>query len=105
MEKSDEHLQTSPHSRTNVGIKRPLPLYDLFSDRFTSKMLLVLLLATVAAASESEETFASAVRDPNTQLVFVGTRHGNRNPGQFLKDVPWGKEGENELTTVSELQY
>jgi prostatic aicd phosphatase len=67
-------------------------------------MLLVLLLAAVAAASESEEKFVSAVRDPNAQLVIVGTRHGNRNPGQFLKDVTWGKEGENELTTFGKRQ-
>lgn len=68
-------------------------------------MLVVLLLAaaaTVVAAHESgEEKFVAVDRDPNTKLVFVGTRHGNRNPGQFVKGAgDWGKEGENELTTV-----
>uniref|UniRef100_A0A914VCX2 Uncharacterized protein n=1 Tax=Plectus sambesii TaxID=2011161 RepID=A0A914VCX2_9BILA len=69
-------------------------------------MLLVLLLATVVAAHEdSGEKFIPAERDPNTRLVFVGTRHGNRNPGQFLKDAGnWGKEGENELTTFGKRQ-
>jgi len=42
------------------------------------------------------------------ELVFVGFRHGDRNPGTFLKDDPnkgkWGLEGEAMLTNIGKQQ-
>ena len=73
---------------------------------FPAMMMLAVFLilhgSLVIADLEVSETRESVARDPNTKLVFVGTRHGNRNPAQFLKNITsWGKEGEMELTTVN----
>uniref|UniRef100_A0A8R1I2J3 Acid phosphatase n=1 Tax=Caenorhabditis japonica TaxID=281687 RepID=A0A8R1I2J3_CAEJA len=43
---------------------------------------------------------------PNTEFVIFGTRHGNRNPEQFLSgiDRDWGQEGLLELTSIGKRQ-
>jgi len=53
---------------------------------------------------------AVAVADKTLSLLFVQTRHGERNPGQFLKDDPnkgrWGQEGGSNLNTIGkQRQY
>ncbi|CAI2352016.1 unnamed protein product [Caenorhabditis sp. 36 PRJEB53466] len=42
----------------------------------------------------------------NTEFVIFGTRHGNRNPEQFLSgiDRTWGQEGALELTSIGKRQ-
>jgi len=44
----------------------------------------------------------------NVVLVLTGFRHGNRNPGEFLKDDPnkgkWGLEGEVQLTNIGKKE-
>uniref|UniRef100_A0A914UNP5 Acid phosphatase n=1 Tax=Plectus sambesii TaxID=2011161 RepID=A0A914UNP5_9BILA len=76
---------------------------------FPAMMMLAVFLilhgSLVIADLEVSETRESVARDPNTKLVFVGTRHGNRNPAQFLKNITsWGKEGEMELTSFGKRQ-
>lgn len=45
-------------------------------------------------------------RDPHTRLILWGTRHGNRNPEQFVDKTPtvWGFEGTTELTQFGKRQ-
>ncbi|OQV19485.1 putative Testicular acid phosphatase-like protein [Hypsibius exemplaris] len=44
----------------------------------------------------------------NVKLIFVGFRHGNRNPGQFLKNdtsyQQWAWEGPSQLTNIGKRQ-
>ncbi len=82
-------------------------LFDYWIARLS--VLLVVLLIVVNGATDQPPHHddplpnESVKRDPNTKLVFFGTRHGNRNPGKFLDENPkrkWGLEGDVELTTV-----
>lgn len=44
----------------------------------------------------------------NVELVLIGFRHGDRNPGRFLEDDPnkgaWGLEGPSMLTNIGKQQ-
>lgn len=67
--------------------------------------LLIVAPFLISINAHEEEVFVPVKRDKNTKLVFVGTRHGNRNPGQYLKGISgWGQEGENELTKFGKRQ-
>jgi hypothetical protein len=60
------------------------------------------VLSVIAAGSEQGDQEVNV--DPNTQLLLMGTRHGNRNPGKFLPGDKnagkWGLEGDSMLTTI-----
>uniref|UniRef100_A0A914DNG7 Uncharacterized protein n=1 Tax=Acrobeloides nanus TaxID=290746 RepID=A0A914DNG7_9BILA len=69
-----------------------------------------LCLFCIFLAEEDLKHVKHAVLDKNTKIVFWGTRHGNRNPTQFLKEVidkksqTWGFEGDSELTKFGKRQ-
>ncbi len=65
----------------------------------------ILLLFMLVLGSNSRIINSIIPRDSNTKLVIIGTRHGNRNPAHFFRQIPqtWGFEGANELTIVNNL--
>jgi len=71
-------------------------------------MQIVLLVSVVLTVVQSASVSAPPNVDPNTKLVFVGMRHGNRNPENFLKNDPnkgkWGEEGLLQLTQIGKRQ-
>ncbi|TKR96320.1 hypothetical protein L596_010356 [Steinernema carpocapsae] len=71
-----------------------------------SRLNSLLLLSFVGLGLGHELPEESVAIDNATLLVFFGTRHGNRNPEQFIPDTPrnWGQEGEIELTSFGKRQ-
>ncbi|RCN51697.1 histidine acid phosphatase [Ancylostoma caninum] len=69
----------------------------------TKLTFLVLMIRTILTHPNTAEIVR---RDPNTKLVLWGTRHGNRNPEQFVYKTPsaWGFEGNTELTQFGKRQ-
>jgi len=69
-----------------------------------------LLLAGFAVAEHHEIPNVSIKIDPASTFVMFGTRHGNRNPEEYLKENPrndpkiWGFEGATELTSIGKRQ-
>lgn len=69
----------------------------------------LLFIAVVVHKAESdwnryELTINRSVKiDVSTQLVLMGTRHGNRLPSRFIdiNQRTWGFEGNAELTQVN----
>ncbi|CAD6199469.1 unnamed protein product [Caenorhabditis auriculariae] len=68
--------------------------------------VILLTLQILLVCSDHNLPSKSVKIDPNTVFVLFGTRHGNRNPGQYLPENPrtWGFEGFNELTSVGKRQ-
>ncbi|CAI5447776.1 unnamed protein product [Caenorhabditis angaria] len=64
------------------------------------------LLFSKSLINSSELPSTSTKIDPNTILVLFGTRHGNRNPEDFLpgNSRSWGFEGVAELTSFGKRQ-
>lgn len=68
-------------------------------------MLVALLGIVVRVAHSNEAELPSA---NNVKFIIVGFRHGNRNPGQFLKNdtshEQWAWEGASQLTNIGKRQ-
>ncbi|EFP08215.1 hypothetical protein CRE_16825 [Caenorhabditis remanei] len=65
-----------------------------------------LFWSSIATANELQLPLVSTTISPNTEFVIFGTRHGNRNPDEFLSgiDRSWGQEGSLELTSIGKRQ-
>ncbi|CCD74172.1 ACid Phosphatase family [Caenorhabditis elegans] len=65
-----------------------------------------LIFWNIASADEHQLPLTSTQISPNTEFVIFGTRHGNRNPDEYLNgiDRSWGQEGSLELTSIGKRQ-
>lgn len=69
-------------------------------------LILTSLFLNTLYANEHQLPLVSTTISPNTEFVIFGTRHGNRNPDEYLSgiDRTWGQEGSLELTSVGKRQ-
>ncbi|CAO4373561.1 unnamed protein product [Caenorhabditis nigoni] len=69
-------------------------------------LLFLVLFWSGGSANEQALPLTSTKISPDTEFVIFGTRHGNRNPDQFLTgiDRTWGQEGSLELTSIGKRQ-